>query len=691
MSLGDCDGACGAVMKSDDNGARRNNFCHAATFLWDSVDAGCIGKAGCAEISAMPEVVKPTFEAMGAMIKSGSIGEDTATTVKTDDVSSNTLRDFGFYYGTEPTGKLSDFSAFSTCSFVSDCATINGTGTVCGAGGGTGHMFAEALAQRNAAELRALQRQNMTGILPCGGVFRKNATTLRGNWSEDWARYWAIVSPHAAAISAFAPFDEPQMSQMAIYSTVVKAIHAAAPHIPIAAVVTQGFMVGIELERFDLPPEVSMVGFDAYGCWGAAECLEDPGHCCPEVGGMNRTVPENLGVLQRFAAKTNRKILIVGDGYGGTQTSFRPIATSKEEQAFKATINRRFHEWCEAEELCVAMWVFLWESQRIGTGGWVVGVDQMAEVLQPALVKIGRQIKNRVADTAPAKPNATAVRCPPAANGILYADLCGDGFTAVDSVGQPDHTAVLQAALNASDVHTIVLRNLSASTPWITNPLFLYESHRTIYFNGAFLLAKRGVACVRAGQATCFWGHHDSLLSVPAARNVSITGDHGATLRMWKWDYMNGTQYYKAEFRMGIYMGTPMNNESAFDMCEDMSIKNLRIENSGGDGIEVVNCRRVHIANVTCDGNYRQVRVALPATLRRSHLTSNTARNGRRACPSSVHSTCSSRTPNSSTHTGRDLRLVSGTHYCIASNRADIAAGRARSPACCIAAFLPHF
>jgi hypothetical protein len=28
--------------------------------------------------------------------------------------------------------------------------------------------------------------------------------------------------------------------------------------------------------------------------------------------------------------------------------------------------------------------------------------------------------------------------------------------------------------------------------------------------------------------------------------------------------------------------------------------------NSGGDGIIITNCQRVHISNVTCDGNYRQ-------------------------------------------------------------------------------------
>ena len=130
--------------------------------------------------------------------------------------------------------------------------------------------------------------------------------------------------------------------------------------------------------------------------------------------------------------------------------------------------------------------------------------------------------------------SAASVRCPPAKEGIIYADLCGSGLNSTDSAGQADHTAVLQAALNASDAHTVVLRNLSARTPWVSSPLCIWKSHRTVHFQGAFLMAKRGVACRRAGQHTCFWGTGDSLLHVYARQNVSITGEAGATLRMWK-------------------------------------------------------------------------------------------------------------------------------------------------------------
>ena len=73
-------------------------------------------------------------------------------------------------------------------------------------------------------------------------------------------------------------------------------------------------------------------------------------------------------------------------------------------------------------------------------------------------------------------------------------------------------------------------------------------------------------------------------------------------------DYLNYTEYTKAEWRMGIYLGHEQNNESAFDRCRDMTVRGLSIEQSGGDGLYVDQCERVHISHVNCDGNYRQVR-----------------------------------------------------------------------------------
>ena len=151
------------------------------------------------------------------------------------------------------------------------------------------------------------------------------------------------------------------------------------------------------------------------------------------------------------------------------------------------------------------------------------------------------------------------VRCP-VEGGVVFADLCGEGIRARDSAGQPDHTEVLQAALNTSGAHTVVLRNLSSPTPWVAAPLYIDKGDRTLRFEAnAFLHAKRGRDCRRAGARTCFWQTGASMLTVRAERNVTIEGQPGATIRMWKQDYLNRSEYQKAEWRMGIYLGNHRN------------------------------------------------------------------------------------------------------------------------------------
>ena len=58
---------------------------------------------------------------------------------------------------------------------------------------------------------------------------------------------------------------------------------------------------------------------------------------------------------------------------------------------------------------------------------------------------------------------------------------------------------------------------------------------------------------------------------------------------------------------MGIYLGHELDDETAFSSCQDMAIQGpLSIEQTGGDGIYVDQCVRVHIRDVRADGNYRQ-------------------------------------------------------------------------------------
>jgi hypothetical protein len=78
------------------------------------------------------------------------------------------------------------------------------------------------------------------------------------------------------------------------------------------------------------------------------------------------------------------------------------------------------------------------------------------------------------ADHSPGAGRESPAACP-VVGGVVDADRCLGGFNATDS------TVSLQAALNAPGAHTVLISNRSRPTPWITGPLKLQASNRTIY------------------------------------------------------------------------------------------------------------------------------------------------------------------------------------------------------------------
>lgn len=77
-------------------------------------------------------------------------------------------------------------------------------------------------------------------------IFQADVKSLLPDWQQRWQTYWSIIKPHAGSILAFYPMDEPP-----------------APDIPIAATVSPSIIRGLEFGAYDLPPEVTWVGFDS--------------------------------------------------------------------------------------------------------------------------------------------------------------------------------------------------------------------------------------------------------------------------------------------------------------------------------------------------------------------------------------------------------------------------------------------
>jgi hypothetical protein len=152
-----------------------------------------------------------------------------------------------------------------------------------------------------------------------------------------------------------------------------------------------------------------------------------------------------------------------------------------------------------------------------------------------------------------------------------------------------DSTNALQTAIN-SGAKTVHIKKMSS--PWIIRPVKLKSNQQIIIDKGVEIIAKKGA----------FKSILACLFKAENCRNLEIVSD-GARLIMHKKDYHNRKFYRKSEWRHAISLLS----------CQNVLIKGISIEDSGGDGIYVGvlpgaknYCRNIKIENVICKGNNRQ-------------------------------------------------------------------------------------
>ena len=145
-----------------------------------------------------------------------------------------------------------------------------------------------------------------------------------------------------------------------------------------------------------------------------------------------------------------------------------------------------------------------------------------------------------------------------------------------------DSTEFIRKAL-ASGAKKVILDRQSG--PWYTLPLKMPSNIEFVLEPGVELVAKRGE----------FRGKRDYLLELPSVTNVVLRGGEGSALRMWKCDYQK-PPYEHSEWRYALRITKG---------CKNILVENLRMLQSGGDGIGVSGTD-VTIRNCVCDGNHRQ-------------------------------------------------------------------------------------
>ena len=169
--------------------------------------------------------------------------------------------------------------------------------------------------------------------------------------------------------------------------------------------------------------------------------------------------------------------------------------------------------------------------------------------------------------------------------GVVSARADGDVVKA-SSFGwdAADATKCLQTAINSG---AKVVRVDRQAGDWIVSRTISTRGDQELVFeDGVVVQAKRG----------CFKGITDSLFRVKTTTNTVLRGEGKATLRMCMPDYLDETQYKAAEWRHCISTMSPVN----------LTVSNLTIEASGGDGVYVNGCKNMVVEDVVSSGNNRQ-------------------------------------------------------------------------------------
>lgn len=178
--------------------------------------------------------------------------------------------------------------------------------------------------------------------------------------------------------------------------------------------------------------------------------------------------------------------------------------------------------------------------------------------------------------------NQAATRC---VNASGFANASCFGFDPVDA------TKFLQAALDSAATTIRVDPPPQAGGVWTTQPLFVRRSGVTLLL-AAPLLARRGF----------YHGGADTLLSfgrlggsVPCDDSKVLAAAGGGSIRMWRADYDNASEYTHAEHRHGLQ----------FIGCRNVEVDGLSIEETGGDGVYLRNVSGATLRRTRVRGGYR--------------------------------------------------------------------------------------
>ena len=144
-------------------------------------------------------------------------------------------------------------------------------------------------------------------------------------------------------------------------------------------------------------------------------------------------------------------------------------------------------------------------------------------------------------------------------------------------------TAALQVAID-SGARTVVVDAMRGD--WLLKPVKLRSNIEIVFGENVRVRAVPGA----------FRNKYDMMFKGQGITNVTLRGESGATLEMRKKDYLDAERYEWSEWRHMI----------AFYDSANVTVENLSLSSSGGDGVYVARCRNVRLENLDCMGHNRQ-------------------------------------------------------------------------------------
>ena len=144
-------------------------------------------------------------------------------------------------------------------------------------------------------------------------------------------------------------------------------------------------------------------------------------------------------------------------------------------------------------------------------------------------------------------------------------------------------TKCLQAAFDSGARRVIVDKQASE---WLVDTVNPRSNTEIVFADGVVVRARPG----------SMKRNIDNLFRCKGVTNLTLRGEGRAVLRMNKKDYLDKTRYMHGEHRHAVSLHN----------AENVVVRDLTIEDSGGDGVYVLGVKHALLENLHCSGHARQ-------------------------------------------------------------------------------------